>query len=334
MTAARPRDVTLGTGITLSIIIATYNARELLVDCLQSIYRNPPSESYEIIVVDDASSDGTSELILERFPEVRLIRNTINCNYAGANNLALPISRGRFVYLLNNDTIVLPQTFDRMVAFLREHPEAGAVGSRLVNEDGTTQVSVKPLPNAASALFGARSIITRLFPGNRYSRQQLLHLDRDMTTPFVAGYVSGASSMHPREVVDKVGELDTRFFYFVDADYCKRIADAGYKCYYLPTVAIIHLNHRGGSRGDLKQRVRRVMDFHVGAYIYYRKHVQPSAGTLMHVAAFGGLFARLLMAIVLQACSEAGGLLRDHLQIAAHIRSIWQQLCIKFKRHH
>jgi GT2 family glycosyltransferase len=294
--------------IVLSIIIVTFEACDVAVDCLESIRRNPPREPYEVIVVDNGSTDGTHEILGSRFPETRLIRIPINGPYAVANNRALVLARGRYLCLLNNDTIVLPEAFDLMLAFLREHPEAGAVGSRLLNEDGTTQVSVKPLPSAASALFGARSIITHLLPRNRYSRKELLHLDSDMMTPLVAGYISGAVSMHPREVVDRVGELDKRFFYFVDADYCKRIADAGYKCYYLPTATITHLNHKGGSRASVKERVRRVVDFHLGAYIYYRKHVQQSPWSLMHVVTVSGLFARFLVTLAAQACAEARGL--------------------------
>ncbi len=300
-------------GIALSIIIVTFEARDVVVDCLESICRNPPRKPYEVFVVDNGSTDGTSDILRSRFPEVRLVRIPINGPYAVANNRALALARGRYLCLLNNDTIVLPEAFDRMLAFLLEHPEAGAVGSRLLNEDGTTQVSVKSLPTAASALFGARSIITHLFPSNRYSRKQLLHSDCDMMTSLVAGYISGASCMHPREVVDKVGELDKQLFYFVDADYCKRVADAGYKCYYLPTATIVHLNHKGGSRASLRERVRRVVDFHVNAYTYYRKHVQPSPWSLMHVVAVGGLFARFLVALTVQACAEAGGLVGSRL---------------------
>jgi GT2 family glycosyltransferase len=295
--------------IVLSIIIGTYNARDLLVDCLESIYRDPPREPFEIIVVDDASTGGTSETVRARFPEIRLLRNEINRNHATADNQALELARGRYIYLLNNDTIVLPDALDGMLAFLREQPDAGAVGSKVLNEDGTIQWTVKSLPSMGAALFGARSIISRFYPDNRVSRKQLLHLGRNMTTPFVAGYVSGASVMHPREVVEKVGELDKRLFYFVDADYCKRIADAGYKCYYLPTTTIIHLSHKGGSMSSFRRRFRSVWAFHVASYIYYRIHVRRSPWSLMNVVVLGGLFARFLVALSTQACTEVIGLM-------------------------
>ena len=297
--------------LSLSIIIATYNARDILVDCLQSIYLNPPSEPYEIIVVDDASRDGTSEVIQARFPQVRLLRNEINTHYASANNRAFAIARGRYLYLLNNDTIVLPQAIDHMLAFLREHPKAGAVGSKLLNEDGTIQWSVKSLPNPGSALFGSRSIITRLFPQNPFSRKHLLHLDRDMSAPFVAGYVSSASIMLPREIIEKVGGLDTRLSYHADADYCKRFANAGYECYYLPTAVIIHLNHKGGTMVSFRRRIRSIVEFHVGSYIYYRKHVQRSWWSPMQIIVVACLSARFLASLGVQTVAEAVVLMRS-----------------------
>ena len=146
--------------IALTIIISCYNTRELVRDCLSSIYQNPPEEGYEIILVDDASSDGTSQMVRDTFPEVRLLRNKINQHYGYSNNRALDHARGRFVLLLNNDTIVLPCALDQMIAFLREHPEAGAVGCKLLNGDGTIQWSVKSLPNPAAAIFGEYSFDT------------------------------------------------------------------------------------------------------------------------------------------------------------------------------
>ncbi len=290
--------------VALSVIIPTYNARELLADCLQSIYQNPPGSPYEVIVVDDASVDGSSEMVRERFPEVRLLRNEVNRHYAHSNNRAFQHARGQYLYLLNNDTIVLPQALDRMLAFLQEHPEAGAVGSRLLNGDGSIQWSVKSLPNPGSALFGARSIITRIFPNNRYSRKHLQHLDRDLTKPFVAGYVSSASVMMPRSVVDQVGELDRRLSYHVDADYCKRIADAGYQSYYLPTATVIHLEHKGGTMVSVRRRFRSLVEFHVGSYIYYQKHIQRSPWSPTQIVVAVGLFSRFLVSIGTQALAE------------------------------
>jgi GT2 family glycosyltransferase len=306
MSSARhePQNQSRGSLAAVSIIIATYNARELVGQCLQSIYENPPREPYEIIVVDDASADGTSEMIRARFPEVRLLHNMRNIHYANSNNRAFSYASGQYLYLLNNDTIVLPDAIDEMVAFLKAHPEAGAVGSKLLNEDGTLQWSVKSLPNPGSALFGARSVVTRVFPDNRHARKHLLHIGRDLGEPFVAGYVSSASIMIPRHVIIEVGPLDGRLSYHVDADYCKRIADAGYKCYYLPTATVIHLDHRGGTMVSLRRRFRSLVEFHLGSYIYYRKHFQSPRYSPMRIVVPAGLFVRFLASLAAQAGAE------------------------------
>lgn len=284
------------TAIVLTIIISCYNTSQLLQDCLTSIYRNPPTQPFEIIVVDDASIDDTSRMVRDNFAEVRLIRNEVNRHYAISNNRAFDRSRGEFVLLLNADTIVLPAALDGMVTFLQGNPRAGAVGCKLLNEDGSIQWSVKSLPNPASALFGARSFVTKLFPNNPFSRQHLLHLDRDMTKPFIAedGYVSSAASMMPRRVMEQVGHLDPDFTYHVDADYCKRIADAGYPSYYLPTATIIHLNHRGGTMASPLVRFRSLMMFEIQSYRYYRKHVQGPTWTPMRILVATGLFFHFL----------------------------------------
>ena len=248
--------------------------------------------------------------MLHRFPRVHLLCNEVNRHYTFSNNWAIDEARGQYLCLLNNDTVVLPEAFDRMLAFLRENPDAGAVGCRLLNEDGSTQWSIKPLPDLGAALFGGRSILIRLFPNNPFSRRRILHLDRDMTKPFTAGYISGAAKMMPRKVIDEVGHLDGRLFYHVDADYCKRITDAGYKCYYLPTAAVIHLNHKGGSMVSLRLRFRSLLSFHTDCYVYYCKHIQRNVWSPMRVVILLGLVFHFLALVAVQASAELVGLMK------------------------
>jgi GT2 family glycosyltransferase len=290
--------------IVLTIIITCYNTRDLVADCLKSIYENAPSEPYEIILVDDGSGDKTSEMVRSAFSEVRLLRSEVNRHYAYSNNWALDQALGRYVLLLNNDTLVLPRALDDMIKFLREHPEAGVVGCKLLNEDGSIQWSVKSLPNPTAALVGSRSILAKMLPNNRFSRRHLLHIDRDMTEPFEAGYVSSAACMIRRSVIKEVGYLDPLFAYHVDADYCKRIADAGYKCYYLPTATIIHLNHRGGTMATLSVRFQSLMMFEIHSYRYYRKHLQKSSWSPMNIVVALGLSCHFLAIGTAQAGAE------------------------------
>jgi N-acetylglucosaminyl-diphospho-decaprenol L-rhamnosyltransferase len=285
---------------TLSIIIATYNARDQLAGCLDSIAAHPPGAPFEVLVVDDASHDGSAEMVRGRFPWVRLLVNEHNVNYSASNNRALSVAAGCYIHLLNNDTVVLPGALDALMAFLQATPRAGAVGSKLVHPDGTVQASVKSLPGPMAALFGSRSIISKLLPNNRFTRRHLLHLSYDMTRPFRAGFVSGASCMIRREVVQRIGGLDERFFYHVDADYCRRIWDAGWEVYYLPTAAVVHLEHQGGSMSSRRRRFQGIVEFHRGSYLYFRKHDLPSPWHPMHGLALVGLSARFAVALLLQ----------------------------------
>jgi N-acetylglucosaminyl-diphospho-decaprenol L-rhamnosyltransferase len=295
---------------TLSIIISCYNTRDIVRDCLNSIYQSPPSEPFEIVLVDDASSDDTSGMVRASFPDVHLLRNESNKNYSYSNNRALDHARGQFLLLLNNDTIVPPLALDGMIAFLRDHPDAGMVGAKLLNEDGSIQWSVKAPLGASAALFGSRSIVSKWFPNNRFTRHHLMHIDRHPTQPFVAGFVSGAGSMMPREVFEKVGGLDQQFFYHVDADYCKRINEAGYKCYYLPTASIVHLNHKGGTTASVSKRFRSLMKFETDSYRYYVKHMRTSPWSPMQAIVAFGLSVHFVALASAQVCGELASAVR------------------------
>jgi hypothetical protein len=261
-------------------------------------------------------------MVRSAFPEVRLLRSEVNRHYAHSNNWAFDHARGRYVLLLNNDTRVLPGALDDMIAFLRQHPDAGTVGCKLLNEDGTIQWSVKSLPSPGAAIFGARSILAKCFPNNRFTRQHLLHIGRDMTRPFVAGLVSGAASMMPLRIIKEIGYLDVRFFYHIDADYCKRIADAGYKCYYLPTAAIIHLNHKGGTLTTLAARFRSLMMFEVWSYRYYRKHIQTFSWSPMQLVVVLGLSLHFFALASVQAFAELSRVARSLLRSQSAQRSM------------
>jgi len=291
-------------GIVLSIIIANYNAKALLAGCLESIYRHPPTRAFEVFVVDDASSDGSSAMVEEHFPQVHLLRNAHNVHYSTSNNRALDVAQGQYVYLLNNDTVMLPEALDAMMIFLDQHPQVGAVGSRLFNGDGTVQASVKTLPSMMSGLFGSRSMLTKLFPGNYFSRQHLLHLRHGLSAPFPAGYVSSASIMIRQEVIQRIGYLDERLSYHVDADYCKRIWDAGWEVYYLPKAMVIHFDHQGGTLTNRRRRFLSIVEFHRGSYLYFRKHQTKSSWHPLHFIVIIGLGLRFIVSLLLQLSKE------------------------------
>ena len=131
----------------LSIIIVSWNTRQILEDCLKSIYSNPPAGDFEILVIDNCSSDGSAEMVKAFFPQARLIVNTTNLGFAGANNQGIRLSQGRYILLLNSDTLVKPGAFETLVRFMDDNLKVGVSGARLFNQDGSLQVSCYPCTN-------------------------------------------------------------------------------------------------------------------------------------------------------------------------------------------
>ena len=292
----------------ISVIVANYNASPRLRMCLEALRRHEASHRFEIIVVDDGSTDHSARMVRQQFPEVRLLVNPQNCGYATSCNRAIGVSRGRLIHLLNNDVELLPGTLDVLADFLDAQPDAGAAGSLLLNTDGTVQISAKALPTLRSAFFGGRSWFSRWMPANRFSRLELQHWRAEAGVPFTAGYVSGASLMVSRAVLNEIGKLDERLFYFNDADFCQRIWKIGRSVYCVPAARSMHLNHQGGSRRTLRRRFWGLAAFHYGAYLYARKHYTERAWSPAHAAVVVGLAGRFAVTSVLQLCKELTGI--------------------------
>jgi GT2 family glycosyltransferase len=204
--------------ITLSICIVNWNTRELLRACLQSIYRYPPDAPFEVIVVDNASSDGSADMVRTEFPQAVLIANAENLGYARGNNQAIQQAQGEYLLLLNPDTEVFPDTLNCALAFLAAHPEAGAIGAKQLFPDGRVQPSVRGFPTPANLLWEV-SGLARLFPralgGYRmraFTYDRLAEVDQPMAT-FL---------MVRRAVVEQVGLMDEAFpLFFNDVDWCQ-----------------------------------------------------------------------------------------------------------------
>jgi GT2 family glycosyltransferase len=283
----------------VSVIIVNYNAGEMLARTLESLYASSPRHTFEVIVVDNASRDGSVALVHQRFPAVRCVANPTNDGYTRANNQGMRLATGRYVFLLNNDTIVHPGAVDALVQYLDQHPHVGAAGSKVLNVDGTVQGTVKNHPTPMAALFGRHSVLTRLLPYNPVSRRYLVYLDQDFSRPFPAGSVSTCALMVRREAVQRTGPMDEGYFvYLSDDDWCRAIWAAGYEVHCVPDSVIVHDEHRGGSGSVRRPRVAAVLDFHKGAYRYYRKWSLPNPCPPWHPAqalrlmAAAGLAAR------------------------------------------
>ncbi|HZT05507.1 MAG TPA: glycosyltransferase family 2 protein [Chloroflexota bacterium] len=294
----------------VSVIIANYNAREMLARCLASLQRHAPERSFEVLVVDDGSTDGSDRMVRSSFPDVLLLANSQNFGQSYSSNRAAREARGAYLYFANNDVELFPQTVDALASFLDDHPESAAAGSLLLNPDGSFQGGAKPLPSARTALFGRRSYITKWFPGNRFSRGEILDWRATSGEPFRVEFVHGTSVMIRRDAFFAAGGFDERLFNFGDADLCRRLQGQGH-VYCVPASRVVHYEHSGGSGHNFRQRCWRVWRFHQDVWRYYRKH--HSRGLLDPLAPIvaGLLAARCLVSYAIQGALEVERLRRS-----------------------
>lgn len=224
--------------LDLSIIIVSWNVRDLLRDCLRSIEATIGDLSLETIVVDGASADGTVDMVRAEFPAVRLIACDDNVGFPRGNNIGLAQARGRAVLLLNPDTVVLPGALQAMVAHLRENSDIGAVGPMLLNTDGTHQSSRRRFPTLGTMVYEStwlESVAPAAVLDTYYAR--------DLPDDRIADvdWLTGACIMVPAAVVEQVGGLDEGYYmYSEELDWCHRIKDAGWRIVYYPEAVIIH----------------------------------------------------------------------------------------------
>jgi len=233
----------------LSIIIVSYNKKDLTTACVESIYRTCGDIKVDVIVVDNGSTDGTPEALAKNFPSITIIRNATNLGFAAANNQGMKIARGKYILLLNNDAILHSNSLQVMISFLEAHPQAGAVGPQLLNEDGTIQRSTDDEPSLR------RLVLNGILNRSSYLRRRIGHLSYlhwSHESLKEVPMVIGACIMVRKVVVEAVGGLDEQFFmYLDDTDWCMRIRRAGWKIFYLPEATVTHL---GGRSSDYPVR--------------------------------------------------------------------------------
>ena len=249
----------------LSLIIVNWNTRDLLAQCLESIYTSPPDASFEVWVVDNASTDGSAQMVRERFHHVRLIENRENAGFARANNQAIQESTGRHILLLNPDTVVLPNAIMTLHQYLSAYPTAGVVGAQLLNADGSLQDSWGRFPSWGTEMpvFGPRFSQR---PRSRRAREASMLPHEG---PWLVDWVSGACLMVKRAVVNSVGGFDESYWlYTEDTDWCHRIWDSGWEVLFVPQAHIIHL-----SCAASKQRyLQTYLQFHRSRFQFLRRY--------------------------------------------------------------
>jgi N-acetylglucosaminyl-diphospho-decaprenol L-rhamnosyltransferase len=252
--------------VFLSIILVNYNGSNFLFECLDSIEKLKISFAYEVIIVDNNSTDNSIQIIDKKFPSVIIICNQVNLGFGAANNLATKYSKGKYLLFLNTDTILIENTPKILLNYLKENEDIGAVSSRITFRDGSYQLSCGKLPNLAIELldkirYGLDQKWHHIF-GNLYNKQHSIVQE--------IGWVTGACLMMRRDVFEQLGGFDESFFmYFEDKDICKRVHEAGWKVVYYPKTSLIHL--LGGSSSSVQKSVNTY--YRNSQLYYYQKHL-------------------------------------------------------------
>ena len=251
----------------LSIIIVSWNVGEDLLRCLESIKENRPCEGFETIVIDNGSTDGTVEAVRKSFPEVVIIANDENRGFAAANNQGIVQSKGEYVLLLNPDTIVHSGAMDTLIGFMDSHPDIGVCGPKLLNEDGSTQRSVRRLPTFRAVLYRHTIFkLTGLFRG-QYNKWMMKDFAYDCQKEVFQ--LMGAALLIRRLVIDQVGLMDENFFmYYEEVDLCYRIKQTGWHIVFNPEAEITHLGGRSAEQIPARKRVMMLKSM----FIFFRKH--------------------------------------------------------------
>jgi GT2 family glycosyltransferase len=223
----------------LSVVIVAWNAKHYLELCLDSLEAAPPRRSLEVVVVDNASSDGTAEMVAARFPSVKLIQSAENLGFSRGNNLGIRHCQGRYIALVNPDVQVLPGCLDALADFLDENPRVGNVGPRVLNPDMTLQSSCRRFPTLWNNLCSASGLETA-FKGSRFfAGEHMFFFPHDRTMP--VDVLVGCFNMVRRETFDAVGLLDEDLFmYGDDVDWCRRCWKAGWEVVFFPGARAIH----------------------------------------------------------------------------------------------
>jgi N-acetylglucosaminyl-diphospho-decaprenol L-rhamnosyltransferase len=294
---------------TLSVVIVSWNVRELLRACLASL----PSHA-EVIVVDNASADGSPEMVAAVFPRVRLITNAENLGFTRGNNQGLAGATGDYVLFLNPDTLVAPGAISSLIAYAELHPRIGVLGPQLRYGDGSLQSSRRRFPTLATALFESTPVEWH-WRNNPWARRYHM-ADRPTGPAQDVDWLVGAALLCRKEALDQVGGFDERFFmYSEELDLCRRMKAAAWRVVYLPDATITHYEGKSSEQAVAARHIR----FHTSRVRYFRKHEGRAAAETVRLA--------ILAMFAVEWCIEAGkGLLGSRRSLRRSRTSAYAQL--------
>lgn len=277
----------------LSIVIVSWNTQELLKDCLNSVYSETNNIEFEIIVVDNASTDKSVEMLKKEFPEVKIIENKENVGFSRASNQGIRLSSATYILLLNPDTIIRDNAIEKMVDFIDAHPEAGAIGCQLLHKNGKHLVGdagyVISLKTAISYAFFLSIIFHKICKGLVINHK----IDHE-EEPIEVDWISGACFLVRHSILKRIGLLDEDFFMFVeDMEWSRRIKREGFKIYYLPYMSIIHL---AGVSTSQQTQIKNISTLWVeNLHKFYSRGNSKATVILFDLTISIGLFLRYLL---------------------------------------
>jgi GT2 family glycosyltransferase len=257
--------------VKLSIVIICWNDLKVIRDCLESIYASTHNTPLEVIVSDNGSRDGSVEFIRKNYPDVRVIENRANLGFAKGNNVGIQASTGEWIHILNPDTIIHDGALDRLVAFAQKHPEAGAFGCRVLNPDGSYQISARPFPTVLRYLLAALYLrplayVSKIFTSDTYTGWKG---DSERTVD----WQSGCCVMFRGALLKQLAGFDEQFFYQgEEVDLCLRVWKAGYTILFTPEAIITHLGGQSVGRFRLRFEIEKLRN----RYRYFYKHFGPA----------------------------------------------------------
>jgi hypothetical protein len=275
-----------------SVIIVNWNTADVLQCCMHTVRRARTAVDGEWVVVDNASAAADLAPLRRKCRTCTLIENPVNKGFAAAANQAVRLNRGRYVLLLNPDTVLDHGCLEHLVAYLDDHPDVAIVGPAIFDLDGRLQGSARAFPGPLTALFGRRSFLTRRFPGNPISRRNIPALTCDLSSPIPVDWVSGTCLLARRDALEAVGFLDERFFlYWEDADVAWRLRNAGWRVTYDPRARAVHLVGASSRQAPLQT----ILHFHRSAFRLYRLHVTKHVLHRMNAVAAAALLVRAFL---------------------------------------
>jgi GT2 family glycosyltransferase len=253
----------------ISIIIVNWNTRDCLRDCLRSVYEQTKNICFEVIVIDNTSTDGSAAMVKKEFPQTILLENSENRGFAAANNQGMAIAKGRYVLLLNPDTIVLDRTIKKTMDFADSHPDVGVVGCQVLENETKIQRTCFAFPSLSNLIL-QKTDLHRLFPRSRFfGRVDMGWWDRK--TERDVDVVSGMFMLVRHKAIEQVGLMDEDYFiYAEETDWCFRFWLASWRRVFTPVGRIIHRD--GGNKSTDKARVKMYVQLQKSMMIFYRKN--------------------------------------------------------------